>query len=271
EHVLGAALEQLHYSRDRYWADLRVAVPASTVSHLDQRTDVVQIGVVALSLILGRPLESNEYPTLIADVLASAKAISAHGDREPLPAGLRLWLARALQLDSRASFQTALEARSELERMLTDEEESVDDVIVEEPAPAPPPKPAAVPPPAPTRVEPIAAAHTPSFAPPAVSHVAPPVTAAAPTPAPPKPASTGPGPAAPNAPPTFTPPPMPPPVIAPVMREPVVSAPIAPIVSSVARPVERSKRPLALVAAIAVVVLATGGYVARRFVFTGGP
>ena len=43
EHVLGAALEQLRYSADRYWADLRVAVPTSSIApHLDQRADVLR-------------------------------------------------------------------------------------------------------------------------------------------------------------------------------------------------------------------------------------
>src|SRR6185369_5902217 len=29
EHVLGAALEQLRYSQERYWTDLRIALPRS--------------------------------------------------------------------------------------------------------------------------------------------------------------------------------------------------------------------------------------------------
>jgi hypothetical protein len=276
EHVLGAALEQLHYSRDRYWAELRVALPASTIPHLDQRTDVVQIGVVSLSLIVGRLLESNEYPTLIGDVLSSARAISAHGDREALPAGLRTWLARALQLDSRASFQTALDARTELERMLTDEDESVEDVIVDEPAAKPVETAAAKPAPTPPIVvEPVVKAPPAAVPPPASS----PVASTAPPPAPPKPASAAPVAKA----PIVTPPPVSKPSVDPSLEaldslEPLDlddpwTAPVdpEPIVSSGAREILKSKQPLALVAGIAVVILATGGYAAKRYVFAGGP
>jgi PEGA domain len=119
EHVLGSALEQLRFSHEQYWKDLRIALPRSAGQpRFDHRTDVTQLGVVALSLILGRPLGDDEYPARIGDVVASAWAISARGGLEPLPAGLRAWLTRALQLDSRNWFRSAVEAQVELERVL---------------------------------------------------------------------------------------------------------------------------------------------------------
>ncbi|HZT77660.1 MAG TPA: PEGA domain-containing protein [Vicinamibacterales bacterium] len=124
EYVLGAALEQLRYARDRYWSELRVAVPPSeSLTRLDHRADVTQIGVTALSLIIGRTLEDLDYPTLVGDLLSSATAISPRGDEEALPSGLRTWLARALQLDPRGTFDSALDARDDLERVLSDEED----------------------------------------------------------------------------------------------------------------------------------------------------
>ena len=105
EHVLGSALEQLRWSHDSYWRELRLALPRSAGSpHFDHRADVTQIGIVALSLILGRPLADDEYPGRIGDVVGSAWAISSRGGLEPLPAGLRAWLTRALQLDLRHAF-----------------------------------------------------------------------------------------------------------------------------------------------------------------------
>src|SRR4029077_2972719 len=63
EHVLGAALEQLKYSRERYWRELRVALPMAVgLPRFDERADLTQVGVVALSLILGRQLRDDEYP-----------------------------------------------------------------------------------------------------------------------------------------------------------------------------------------------------------------
>src|SRR5262245_28162988 len=121
EYVLGAALEQLRYTRERYWTELRVAMPSSAgLPRFDQRGDVTQIGVVALSLILGRSMRLDEYPNRIADVVASTWAVSPRGGLEPLPSGLRSWLGRALQLDARTGFTTAQEARADLDKVLAE-------------------------------------------------------------------------------------------------------------------------------------------------------
>lgn len=123
EYVLGAALEQLRYTRERYWTELRIPLPPSSLSpRFDHRCDVTQIGVVALSLILGRPLRQEEFPDRIADVVASTWAVSPRGGFEPLPPGLRGWLARALQIDPQRSFQSAVDARAELDTVLGDSE-----------------------------------------------------------------------------------------------------------------------------------------------------
>src|SRR3954464_473675 len=119
EHVMGSALEQLRFSQDRYWRELRVAVPRSAgLPHFDHRTDITQIGAVALSLILGRRLQDDETPAHVGDLVSSAWAVSARGGLEPLPAGLRGWLMCALQLDPRHSFESAIDAQEELERVL---------------------------------------------------------------------------------------------------------------------------------------------------------
>ena len=119
EHVMGAALEQLRFSPERYWRELRVAVPRSAgLPRFDHRADVTQLGVVALSLILGRRLHDDEAPPRLGDLVSSAWAVSTRGGLEPLPAGLRAWLMCALQLDARHSFESAIDAQEELERVL---------------------------------------------------------------------------------------------------------------------------------------------------------
>jgi hypothetical protein len=121
EHVLGAALSELQYTRERYWKELRVAVPGTSGPvAFNHRSDVAQLGVVALSLILGRPLADDELPSRLGEVVASSWAISSRGGLEPLPAGLRAWLLRALQLDPRESFASAVDAHEDLERVLGD-------------------------------------------------------------------------------------------------------------------------------------------------------
>jgi hypothetical protein len=116
EHVLGGALERLQYSRERYWRDLRVALPQTVgLSRFDVRSDVTQVGIVALSLFLGRCLRADEYPAQVQDVVNSASARSSGGISEPLSPGMRDWLVRTLQIDSRRSFASIAEARAGLE------------------------------------------------------------------------------------------------------------------------------------------------------------
>jgi len=119
EYAMGSALEQLRYSQNRYWQELRIALPRSAgLAKFDQRADVTQLGVTALSLVLGRRLTDDESPTRLGDVVASAWAVSARGGLEPLPAGLRAWLTSALQFDPRHAFRSAVDAQADLERVL---------------------------------------------------------------------------------------------------------------------------------------------------------
>ena len=118
EHVLGSAIAELKFSSERYWKELRIAVPGPAAPRFDHRSDVTQIAVVALALILGRPMLDEETPERLGDVVASSWANSARGGLEPLPAGLRAWLMRALQLDPRNRFDSAVDAQEELERVL---------------------------------------------------------------------------------------------------------------------------------------------------------
>jgi hypothetical protein len=122
EHVLGSAVEQLQYNRERLWQELRVALPSSVgAPRFDHRADVTAIGLVALALVLGRPIRTDEYPQRVAVLLNSARAQSAGGEDQPLPESLRHWIARALQLEVRQGFLSATDAQIGLEEALSDD------------------------------------------------------------------------------------------------------------------------------------------------------
>jgi hypothetical protein len=122
EHVLGSAVEQLQYNRERLWHDLRVPLPSSAgAPRFDHRADVTAIGLVGLALILGRPLRADEYPHRVSGLLNDARAKSALGEEQPLPSSLRGWLVRALQLDPRHGFASATEAQAALEDVLAED------------------------------------------------------------------------------------------------------------------------------------------------------
>jgi hypothetical protein len=116
EYVLGAALEQLGHTRARYWRELAVALPGTVGTPVfDARTDVTQIGAVALSLILGRPLTPEDYPERLTDLIHTATLRTFAGTPEPLPESARDWLLQALQLDQWESFASPTDARLGLE------------------------------------------------------------------------------------------------------------------------------------------------------------
>jgi hypothetical protein len=105
DYVLGPAIEQLRYTAERYWKDLRVAVPsAAGGARLDRRVDVVQAALMAVAMFAGRPLRDTEHVSGIGDVLMSIS----------IPQPLRSWLLRALHMDPRRVFVHAGEASKAL-------------------------------------------------------------------------------------------------------------------------------------------------------------
>ena len=206
EHVMGAAIEQMQYGRERLWNDFRIAMPASAgIARFDQRADVAGIGVVALSLVLGRPLAADEYPRGLNDLLNGARERTALGEEQPLSAPLRSWLARALQVDVRRAFASAPEALAALEQLGAEGSDYVAAPVALEtflsryiaalltPAAARPvaPAPAAAAPATPAPAAPVLAAPIPVAAAPAF--VAPPIPVMPPPPvAPPAPAAAAP-------------------------------------------------------------------------------
>lgn len=122
EHVLAAAVEQLQFGRERLWQEFRISMPPSAgVPRFDHRADVTGVGLVALALVLGRPIAPNEFPNGIPALLQDARERSPLGDEQPLSPALRAWLARALQLDTRRAFASAPEAMAALDEVIADD------------------------------------------------------------------------------------------------------------------------------------------------------
>ena len=116
EHVLGLALRQLNLSASQLWREFGLVTPPGPDGepYLDARTDVFQLGVLALEMLLGRRLSPLDLKDRLPDLLdqwsdAAARAGMA-SDR------LRQWLERALQLGSRG-YATAADAFADLRDM----------------------------------------------------------------------------------------------------------------------------------------------------------
>ena len=113
EHVLGSALAamQIHPSK---WRTL-YGLPADRgVVALDDRGDLIQLGFLALSVLLARRLNPLDYPASIEALVGeSAQMASGHTAEA---AWLRRWIERALQVgpDPFASAQEANDTVGEL-------------------------------------------------------------------------------------------------------------------------------------------------------------
>ena len=120
DYVLGSAVEQLRYTPERYWRELRIAVPSSAGGlRFDRRVDVAQIGMIAVALLASRPLVDAENIAGLGELLMCLTQTTDHGPRI-LPVPLRSWLMKALHLDLRRTFVTPLEAEQALQEAMAE-------------------------------------------------------------------------------------------------------------------------------------------------------
>ena len=217
DYALGPALEQLRYSHQHYWKSLRIGLPRSAgVTKFDHRVDIMQIGSIAVALILGRLLRDDEYSGKLVDLVGALEAPGSDGELMPIKRELRTWLLRSIQADPFDSFSTVTEAGAVLDSLQTEEERangmsSLERVLMRHHGIAP----------APTAVKPVAS--PPPVDPPAPVVAKPPVAATPPPPvvAPPPGVATPAVVATPIGPPA--------PVVAKPFAPPKVAEPAAPV------------------------------------------
>lgn len=120
EHMIGAALASLGLPAIALWADHGILAPPGhgLLPPIDSRGDVLQIGIIILSLLVGRRIGPDEYPDKIDQLLDD---IARRCDRQSrvLFQLLRYWLERALQLDE-FKFESAREATDALSELRDD-------------------------------------------------------------------------------------------------------------------------------------------------------
>jgi hypothetical protein len=107
EHVLARAFESLALPASRFRSDIGVPLPhGDDEVRFDQRTDVIQLGMIALSLLLGRRLDPAAYPDDVRTLLDEFSAPDQLGTLH-----MRRWLERALQIGDKP-FTTAQAAQA---------------------------------------------------------------------------------------------------------------------------------------------------------------
>jgi serine/threonine-protein kinase len=108
EHVLGSAIESLKLSRQRLNELGLVAPSAGNPVRFDGRSDMMQLGFVALSLLLGRRLDPADCP---AKVPALLDEYAQSAGSPVLATKIRSWLEKAMQISAR-SFASAKDAQA---------------------------------------------------------------------------------------------------------------------------------------------------------------
>ena len=114
DFVYGPALESLEWSRERLWHTFGLALPsAASFVRFDRRSDVTQLGALALAFLLRRPLCSAEYPRNTAALVSEAA-----DQFSEVGSPLRTWLQDLLHLHSRAAVASAADASRALTALL---------------------------------------------------------------------------------------------------------------------------------------------------------
>jgi hypothetical protein len=128
EHVLGSALRQLDLSVSQLWREFGlVSAPDPTGElRLDARTDVFQLGILALEMLIGRRLTPLDLKDRLPDLLEhwsdAATRVGLSVDR------MQQWLERALQIGD-DGYKNAADALSDLRDMPSESAASAFDAL----------------------------------------------------------------------------------------------------------------------------------------------
>lgn len=113
EYVLGPAIERLNLDRSALWREFGVLAGTDGAPALiGPRVDVVQLALIVLALLLGRPLRADELPAGVTAVVDAACAAP-----EVARSNLRAWIERALGIVT-PGFANAREACEGLDALL---------------------------------------------------------------------------------------------------------------------------------------------------------
>src|SRR5262245_36863784 len=117
EHALGAALQRLGCSTAALWHEFGLLTIGDDrgLARIDARNDVVQLGTIALSMLLGRTITLTDFQRNLPALLDEFDAM-AGASPSAFAAPLRVWLEHALQL-SPHPYRSAADAQEGLKEL----------------------------------------------------------------------------------------------------------------------------------------------------------
>jgi len=109
--VFGSAVERLNLSRLRLWTRFGIASPSGHGPvTFDAASDIAQVALGAVALVLGRNLRLDEYPEALPSLLMEVIEVAQIRGTSGFATGLQRFLRRSLPLPGRRPYATADEA-----------------------------------------------------------------------------------------------------------------------------------------------------------------
>ena len=113
--LYGPAIQRLQFNRRRLWAEFGIgAAGVSGPVTLDVAADLSQLSLIAMMIVLGRPLREDEYPDAIATLVGEVIEIAQIRGSRQFGAGIEAFLQRTLPLPSRKPHANTAEAIAEV-------------------------------------------------------------------------------------------------------------------------------------------------------------
>ena len=116
----GPIVEILRLSPDRLWTDFGVSTLASGAP-FDAASDITQVALSSLMLVLGRSLRPDEHPEAIGPLLREVIEVAHIRGSTAFATGLERFLQRSLPLPGRRPFEAAEEALADVRNFVKHE------------------------------------------------------------------------------------------------------------------------------------------------------
>ena len=115
----GSAVERLNLPRLRLWHRFGVASPTGDGAvHFDAASDIAQVTLGGVALVLGRNLRLDEYPEALPSLLMEVIEVAQIRGSSAFATGLQRFLQRSLPIPGRRPYATADEAVSDVRQLV---------------------------------------------------------------------------------------------------------------------------------------------------------